>query len=54
MKNIDYIRNLDDNEIVDWLARLLWCDECPLYLKCQNTDLECDDFIKQWLNEERK
>jgi len=56
MTNGDKIRtmtdsDLTDDELVELFDKLVNCDNCLLFGRCMLSDLECNDFLKEWIQE---
>lgn len=66
MNNLEIIRQMDDNQLADFLCRLMGdfgdCDNCVAYEYCRiyhngmmswlkHTE---DDFMKEYINEDQK
>ena len=55
MKNIDYIKSLDVEDMAEWYNTHVPCGNCHYYDYCMESKYtNCAKVIKQWLNEERK
>lgn len=55
MKNIEFMKTLNAEVMVDLLKYRQYCNECPYKSKkkCPNGSSECNEAILRWLNSER-
>lgn len=51
MTNGDKIRQMSDEDIVDFMKRHLPCCVCPLDEVCESTD-KCRSSLKKWVKQE--
>jgi hypothetical protein len=49
--NADRIRDMSDEELVDWLLPYLCCSGCPMQDYCSTNDLPCEKVILEWLQQ---
>ena len=51
MTKADKIRSMNDEQLADFLADVVGCLHCPIYLECAHdkSESECNDLLLAWL-----
>ncbi len=49
MTNADRIRNMSDDELLEFLYDAMGC---PIPIDCPSLDIRCTDCLKNWLKDE--
>ena len=52
--NADRIRAMTDEELAEFMAKNVGCNECPFFVTCRSApqDRECSDRWLDWLQQE--
>ena len=52
MTNLEHIKQMNIDEMEDWLVKITECRQCPLKNNCDYDDYSCRDNMYNWLNAE--